>query len=137
HRHPRPQHPDRPRVLGHLAGAVDDDVVQRRRQRIDGLAVPQQADVGERAGHHVEPLCRSALEPPRHRPGYARPHDYTVTPTLPICWFDSRKRWASTILSSGNALATSGLRLPSASPSFTNSFARSRRAGSLVISIIT
>jgi hypothetical protein len=62
---------------------------------------------------------------------------HTVTTTLPICWFDSRKRWASTISSSGNVLLTIGLRLPSDKPSMTNALAFSSRAGSLVISIIT
>src|SRR5439155_653854 len=49
------QQPDGLGVRRHLLAAVDDDVVQRRRQRIDGLAVAQQADVGEGAGYHVEP----------------------------------------------------------------------------------
>jgi hypothetical protein len=39
HRHPLPQYADDPCVLGYLRAAVDDDVVQRRGQGIDRLAV--------------------------------------------------------------------------------------------------
>ena len=44
HGQPLPQHLDGPRALGDLVATVDDDVVQRRGQGIDGLAVAQQGD---------------------------------------------------------------------------------------------
>ena len=39
-RHALAQQPDRPGVGRHLAAAVDDDVIELRRQGIDGLAIP-------------------------------------------------------------------------------------------------
>jgi len=45
---------DSPRVLGDLRAAVEDAVVQRRGQGIDGRAVAQQPEIGERPRHHVQ-----------------------------------------------------------------------------------
>src|SRR5262249_39120679 len=59
---------------------------------------------------------------------------YTVTTTFPICWFDSRYRWASTISLKANVFAITGLSWPEARPSMTNFLPRSSRAGSEVIS---
>jgi hypothetical protein len=56
HRHPLPKDADGPSVLDDLFAAVDDDVVQGRRQGVHGRAVAQQPQVGERPRHHVEPL---------------------------------------------------------------------------------
>src|SRR5262249_46102706 len=93
------------------------------------------------SAHELNRTLGSTDKAPCYPAAY-RLHDsvgrhHTVTTTFPTCWFDSRQRWASTIWSRGNFLAMSGLKLPSASPSLMNFFARSRRCGSLVISIIT
>jgi hypothetical protein len=48
HGHSLPQDPDGPHVLFHLGRAVDDDAVQRGCERIDGRALAQQPQVGER-----------------------------------------------------------------------------------------
>src|SRR5262249_53485911 len=56
HRHALPQYLDGPRVLSHLRAPVDDDVVQRRGQGVPHLTAPEQAEIGERTRHHVQPL---------------------------------------------------------------------------------